>query len=546
MKIKYFIPAVIVLMLLASAVPVVHNNQPAVSNSSSLITVTGTHWYSPESDKLVSPGMNNVPLFVNFTSVKTVDNLNVTLNLKYFKDSPFSCSYINGPDKMVKNNVSYKIFQAGEPGLIYQFVNISPVAGTGYYEEALVYNYTINGTFYSGNTTFIIPLLGNVRLSVLTSYFGEASEHINGTPGMKNIPLTVILENLGNMPVSNITVMYKPSNPLTGYKQYENISALNSFGVVNLTFIASIKNVNDSFYRQNLTLYYNGACHNTSFMVPVTGYSNISLVSYYSNPPVIYQNEKFIKMTFVLENSGNSFKKDLNVSLYSKYFKVVSPDYYHLKYFEPGVINVTFYVNAMNITGYHKVYLSIDSMNYTINERIHSSGYNDLKISSGTVKLLSNTKKQLMTFYLNNTGNKTFRDVEIHLLTPSVISIHVSSSNPLSALDVNNVTFSEIRPGQSIKVTFIVDTSPAVANGTYPSQILVTWHFNNTQELFTKTYNFNAKISPTISQKVVKTFTDPLYIIIIVLIVIVLILIGIVAARSRKGKKESKSENKKE
>ena len=151
-----------------------------------------------------------------------------------------------------------------------------------------------------------------------------------------------------------------------------------------------------------------------------------------------------------------------------------------------------------------------------------------------------------MIFYLNDTGNKTYEDIQVHMLSPSIISIHVSSSNPLGALTANKVTFAQIKPGESITITYVMDTSSA-PSGNYPVQMLVEYHFNNTAETFDSVYTYNQKIIPTTTQQVENTMVEPLYAGMTALVIIILISIGAIAVHSKKKtrKMEKKKDDKK-
>ena len=401
-----------------------HASPDTVENND--MAVTSVSWYSPNSTELPAPGSNGIPLYVTFTSYMTITDANVSLNLSAYK-SPFSYTYISGPNYDVRTYNIIPEIEQGHSYTIMQLVNISKESKYQYYDE----NITYSNTTISGNTIFTIPV----------------------------------------------------------------------------------------------------------------GHPQIGLISYTTNPPVIYQNEKFIKLTAYTENTGTSAMKYVNVNITSKDYKVVSPVQYSIEYYPQGkLLNFTFYINADNVTGNAPVYLHINNNTYSLNTVIHSDGKKGLSISVLKKTLVSDTKKQVMVFYINDTGNKTYEDIQLHMLSPSIISIHVSSSNPLGALTANNVTFAQIKPGQSITVTYVVDTSSAPA-GNYPIQLLVEYHFNNTAETFDRVYTYNQKISPTTTQQVENTLVEPLYAGLTALIIIILISIGAIGVHSRR--KARKIEKKK-
>ncbi len=399
---------------------------PGVENNA--MVVTSVSWYTHNSTELPAPGSNGIPLYVTFVSYITVTDANISLNLSAYK-SPFSYTYISGPDSDVRTYNTIPEIVPGYSYTVMQLVNISKDSTYQYYDENLTYR---NSTI-SGNATLTIPV---------------------GSP-------------------------------------------------------------------------------------------QVGLISYVTNPPVIYQNEKFIKLTAYTENTGTSAMRDVNVNISSNDYKIVSPEEYLIAYYPDGdLLNFTFYINADNVTGNAPIYMHIDNDTYALDTFIHGDGNQGLSISVLKKPLVSDTKKQIMIFYLNDTGNKTYLDVQVHMLSPSIISIHISSSNPLGALTANNITFAQIKPGNSITVTYIVDTSN-IPSGNYTVELLVEYHFNNTEETFNKVYTYKQKIIPTMEQQIENTFVDPLYAGLTAIAIIIIISIAAVAVHTRKKAKNNETVDKK-
>ncbi len=380
-------------------------------------------------------------------------------------------------------------------------------------------------------------------------------------PGSNGIPLYVTFTSYVTMTDANVSLnlsAYKsplsytyisgPNSDVRTYNIIPEIQQGDSYTIMQLVNIS--KESKYQYYDENLTYSNTTISGNTTFTIPV-GQPQIGLISYTTNPPVIYQNEKFVKLTAYTENTGTSAMRDVNVNVTSDYYRIVSPVQYSIAYYPQGkLLNFTFYINADNVTGDAPIYLHVNNSTYTLNTFIHSNGKKGLSISILKKALVSNTKKQIMIFYLNDTGNKTYEDIQINMLSPSIISIHISSSNPLGALTANNVTFAQIKPGESITITYVVDTSSA-PSGNYPVQMLVEYHFNNTAETFDRVYTYNQKIVPTTTQQVENTMVEPLYAGLTALIIIILISIGAIAVHSKKKtrriekkKNDKKSENK--
>ena len=416
-----------------------------------------------------------------------------------------------------------------------------------------------SGIGSSGHSTQnILPdtVENNAMAVTSVSWYAPNSTELPA-PGSNGIPLYVTFTSYVTMTDANISLNISAySSPLSytyisglnsNVRTYNNIPEIqqgHSYTIMQLVNIS--KESKYQYYDENLTYSNTTISGNTTFTIPV-GQPQIGLISYTTNPPVIYQNEKFIKLTAYTENTGTSAMRDVNVNITSGYYRIVSPVQYSIAYYPQGkLLNFTFYINADNVTGNAPIYLHVNNSTYTLNTFIHSNGKNRLSISILKKALISNTKKQIMIFYLNDTGNKTYEDIQVHMLSPSIISIHVSSSNPLGALTANNVTFAQIKPGESITITYVMDTSSA-PSGNYPVQMLVEYHFNNTAETFDSVYTYNQKIIPTTTQQVENTMVEPLYAGMTALVIIILISIGAIAVHSKKKtrKMEKKKDDKK-
>lgn len=537
MKERYrvFAIALVVAVLLAGFGLAAPPARAATQNG--LVKVTGAEWYSANSTLQGVPGTSGVPLLVSFVML-TNGSAGQVMNISANLTSPFSYTVV--PGQYPVTNYTFAPIVQGAEYTIVQLVNISSAAATGYYTESLSYSITgPSGPAVQGSATFTLPLLGSVSLVAAGSSFGSPSSPIPGTPGMKYVPLTVDIENTGNSAAANITASYQPSGYLYGAQQTTYVSAVAPYGFVQLTFLVSIAgSTPEGFVEQNLTLSYNGANHAVPFYAPVTGYASLSLVNFFTNPPVIYQNEKFVTLEVFAVNSGNSYAGNVTVSAASGSFSVLTSPY-ALPAFPPGAqLNFTFVLNALNSTGPAPVTLTIGPGTYTLPLYIKPEG--SVAISSAIPTFNPGSSSQLMTFNLENTGNTTLYDLNIHLLSASIISIHIPTSNPFAALTADNVTFAQLDPGQSLVVTFLVDTSSSAAVGTYPAQLLVTWLHNDSSNLFFRTYSFSEVVKKSSVQQFTDAFTlDPLNTAVLVVIVLAAVIAATVAVRrSRRRKRE--------
>lgn len=537
---KKAIVSIVSVILFATVLVGLAGHAEAAPAPTGTVGVTGVSWFTPNSTQLAVPGMNEVPLFLTFENTVALTNLTVQMNLTAHGTGAFSYSYVIGTGKTVNEVYDIPFLPAGSTTTIEQTVNISSSASNGIYSENLTYSYGNASVTYYGNISFNVPLAGSVNIVSPSAFFGTQSSMMAGTPGMTNVPITVMLENTGNSAATNVSVSYTPTGSLSGSTQGTIISAIPAYGAIPVTFLVSVAD-NASIsqvYEQNLDVSYYGGAHTVQFNLPITGSSNISIINYYTNPPVVYQDEKFISLTIVTENTGSSFAKNVGVSVSSSRFDVLSNPY-SLSYYPSGAVeNFTFLMNAKNYTGSAGLQVTLGKNTQTLPIYLHS--YGNFKISPSVPDFHSGVNKQLMSFNITNTGNQTLYYFTVHLLSPSVISLHIPSSNPLAALTETNVTFAQIKPGQTVTATFIVDTSSSAAFATYPAQLAMSWRLNNSVNPFYQTYNFNEKVAPTGIQNLqgMITFT-PLNIAVLVLIIALVIGLAALAGRGRKLKKEA-------
>lgn len=423
-KKKIIVPALVLLALLGSLGTM---GTAHAASSFQPVAVTNAYWYSANSTELVSPGSNYTPLFVQFTVAGSFTYVNASINLTYYPGSPFSYSYISGPDVQQQTYYNITAPTLGQSVTILQLVNVSSNAKQGIYEVAL-----------------------------------------------------------------QVTTNTTPNSP-----SYE------------------------------------------TFMVSVLGTPDVTLVNYFTNPPIIYQDQKFITFTAVVSNTGAGPLQNAQFWLNSTAFTSLTGPY-NVAYMPSGYVeNFTFLINALNVTGQQSLYFHMGST--TVNIPIYIHNYGSLGITSSIPALTPGASSAMEQFTITNTGNHTMYDVNVHLLSPSVVSLHIPTSNPLAALTADNFTIAQLKPGQSVVVTYLVDVSSSASIQTYQAQLVVGWNFNNSRTQFHQFYNFDEKVTPTAIQQLTTNFTfTPLNMGVLLLIAILVIALIAVSARSRGMKKKLK------
>lgn len=496
-------------------------NTTVRGNVSSQIALLGSINIIPQEAYFGLPGSpisatsfeSNVPLTIYLENNGNSAATNVTI--AYDPQYPFSGS-------------SQKLTVAAFPA--YASIPITFTANTGAssLETSQIIGVTVYGITH--NETF------TSRLASFPYVVAAGSEFSTGTViagmGMKNVPLTFYLEEDSSVPVTNVSVSYTPSYPLAGISQNTVISAIPAYSSVSVTFIVNITG-NGTSFSQNLTLNYNGTYHSLGYRVIVPGYSNLSVINYFTTPPYIYQDEQFIVLRVEMINGGNTVSPPVNISLTSNSF-VVSTQAYRLPGVSSGqILNLSFLMNATSAVGPENLYLHLNGKTFALSERVLSKG--SVEITSGAQTVSPGTNANLFQFVVTNNGNVTLVGLNFHILTPDVFYIDVPSSNPLGSLTANNITFAQVSPGQTITVTFVMDVESAATPGTYPSQLVVTYLTNNSTQSFLVTHNFNVSVQETAVQHLSST-TGLTYIVVVIVVLIVIVFSFLILRRRKKEK----------
>ncbi|MGC8546526.1 MAG: hypothetical protein ACP5MU_02580 [Thermoplasmata archaeon] len=399
---------------------------------------------------------------------------------------------------------------------------------TGNADMNTLQNITISYLGIPHTEQFTLSLSGFPHIVAAGSAFPVTS--VVPAQGMNNVPVTFYLEEDSSLPVTNISVIYKPQYPFSGQQQTTVLSAIPSFGVEPVTFSVNIIGSENSTF-QNISVYYNGSYHSLTYKIIIPGYYNFSIVNYYTNPPYIFQDQKFILLTVMIINGGNSISVPVNISLNSSMFNVTTLPY-HLPALPPGkIMNFTFLMNAPSETGKIPLYLFINNNKFTLMENVYSKG--NVTIQNSVPAVSPGTNKNLFKFTLTNTGKVALMDVSIHILTPDVFYIDVPSSNPLGSLTANNITFTQINPGQSIIITFLIDVRSATSPGNYPSQLFLSYRLNNSVLPIFQTYNFNVTVENTALQQITSGSALP-YIIALFAVIIIVVFVAVIRRRKKK------------
>jgi len=173
-----------------------------------------------------------------------------------------------------------------------------------------------------------------------------------------------------------------------------------------------------------------------------------------------------------------------------------------------------------------KANLAVVSVNYPQPPNPSLSNLGVLLSTITSPTLSPGASKVPITITIINEGPVEAKNVMVTISTGQVIQPHVSSSNPLSALTASQAFIGDLRPGQEINVTFLVDVDSSARPGSYP--LVLTFVWNQTGSLYPLTESVTTYVT-------VKSAPNVLLWIVFLLIIIVVIIGVIAAVRRRRG-----------
>jgi len=389
-----------------------------------------------------------------------------------------------------------------------------------------------------------------------TALWGSPQSQLLAAPGSTSLPLYLAVYNLGPVPAQGLSANFTASYPLVPVRGesksvitkvpllpagsdvvligYYNVSSSAQVGVYN-------QSVRVSFLEENVSFTVT-----VPIEIPILGNPLVSLSAYSYTPSEIYPGYTRAALTAYLVDSGSSPAANVKARLSTSY--PVYPAYNgsnsvtvgYLPVGEPvpvnfalGIVNTTSGVNTT-------LYLTVS--------------YNNGKATTFSIPFVEGTKANLqvvaiytptmrvgdgadyVTITLRNTGSAAALLPVFTLLPSNVFQPSVpSSENPLLAILAVNVTSNSIPAGSETNVTYVIQVSPNIPEGTYPLTILATWRQQGSTMPFYQEISVNLNVHPTLLQSLL-TFTSILglnafEIVLILVIVVLLIALGASARR---------------
>ncbi|MGC8607835.1 MAG: COG1361 S-layer family protein [Vulcanisaeta sp.] len=498
---------------------------PPEGNSSCIVYV--------QVDPNTPMGIYQVPITVNYTEV------NITTSIKPL----ITYQTISIPVTTLVTTTLYN----GEP--IITGVKTVPVTIQIPTVMGSIPSISTSQTSESVNTNVSVPILGYTGFEA-TAMIGTPDNVVQALPN-SYVPLTIYLTNYGNTPVYNVTVTLLSTPPqINIINTTQHLPALPPGQPVPLTFYAYVPSyISQGNYTLELRVdYFTGVDDviNATLIVPQEPIVYVQSVA--TNPPEVFQGYPMAQLILSIVNIGSGMAYDAELFINGTGVSPLISMPLILGAIPPGqpiqltvpislpsnsgnyTMSITVTYDGGSITRYYqlnvrpKANLAIVSISYPQppNPSLSNLGAMLSTITSPT--LSPGASKVPITITIMNEGPVEAKNIMVAISTGQVIQPHVSSSNPLSALTASQAFIGDLKPGQEINVTFLVDVDSNARPGNYP--LVLTFVWNQTGSLYPLSESVTTYVT-------VKPAPNVLLWVVLILIIIVVI-IGIIAAIRRR------------
>ncbi|MEM3971336.1 MAG: hypothetical protein QXF96_01895 [Saccharolobus sp.] len=416
-------------------------------------------WGTTSNPIVVGPGENNVPLTIILQNLGNTLVTNVTLEL----NSQF-------PVKFLQNNATISAIPAGYYGEATVMASVYPNVTEGLYYIKLKVIYYHNATTY-----VIVPIdIGANNQISLEDNWGTPSDPMVAAPGETLIPLTIIVENLGENTLSNVSLKLQSTYPIQFLQNNATVGFVPAGQYNYATVIANIyPNATPGvYYIPVIVNAYDGFSQKLMMPVYILGYVNFSASSVWgttSNPIVVGPGENNVPLTIILQNTGISTVTNATLLLNSQYpveflqknisvgnipvgqpipVTVLANVYPNISH--TGVYYVTIkIIYYKGVSQYIKLPIYIQSVNEVALEGVWGSISNPIIVAPGENNVP-------LTIIVENLGENTLSNV----------SLKLQSTYPIQFLQ-NNATVGFVPAGQYNYATVIANIYPNATPGVY-------------------------------------------------------------------------------
>jgi hypothetical protein len=448
-----------------------------------------TVWGSPTDPQVVAGGSTRVPVTIIINNLGDVNAVNVSITLpeNYF------------PIHFLQSSAYLGIIPAGLYSESTVIASVYPNATPGvYYVPITIHYFSTERTVYAP-----IDVLGYAKASVQAVWGSPTSPQLVA-PGENDVPVTLILDNQGNVMLSNVSLLLTSAYPIKFMQSYLNVGYLPPGQPVEITTYASVyPNATSGIYQlPALIQYFSGQEIQTFITVPVVGYESFSVSSLWgspSSPITAAPGQTNLPLTFVVRNVGdvNAF----NVSLYfpgDEYPLALTQSSLQLGIIPAGQLN------EGTITA--SVYPNATPGTYYVPVIVH---YSDVNLTTYVPVVIYPPKISLSIFTVPPQVFPGFYDVKVEAVMTNygeatAQNAYVTLSSPFPLVSQGNLTVGDIPPGTPINVTFLIN----VPDGTAPGNYKLTFSVNYDGGSYLKSYTLTVypKANLTIVQVIYPSF----------------------------------------
>lgn len=385
--------------------------------------------------------------------------------------------------------------------------------------------------------------------------WGSPQSPMLAAPGSTSLPLYVEVTNLGPAPGYNVSLTFEASYPLIPVKGVPSeltlrLPALPVGGTATIVGYYNVSpSVSPGVYEESVVVEYSlgGQTHTETLEVdvPILGVVDIELAGFRYTPSAIYPGYPYAELTVVLVNAGTATASSVSVSLNTSY--PVYPLYQGSEKVSVGYmpvgqpVTLSFPLGVYNTSGAVNTTLTLTvsynggrSQSYTIPFTEYPKAVLEV-VGVDTPTIRVGDGGDYVTVTVKNVGDAPAEYLTFTLLPSNVFQPSVpSSENPLLALTAVNESVGALLPGESVNVTYVIQVSSNIEQGTYTLSLLASWRQQGSPQPFTQLITVPINVHRTLLGELEQSLlgqTNPLLFFEIILALAVVVALMAAAAR---------------
>lgn len=394
-----------------------------------------------------------------------------------------------------------------------------------------------------------------------TALWGSTQSPIVAAPSSENLPLFITLYDLGPLSaIYGVTVSFSPISPLTPVSgEPQTISQYlpeltTGQSVVLIGYYDVSSSATPGIYNQSLLVSYsNGTAlfnEAVQFSVAILGYSKISVSGFTYNPALIYPGMTLASLEIYVQNTGSSLASNVSANLITSYPVSAASKgstSAFIGFLPVGTpVPITFVLSIANSSVPENASLTLVvnyneglSQQFVVPFIEQPKAILQLKpIAMPTVNI--GDSADYVTMQVENIGTVPAQFTMLTMLPSNVFSPSIpSSENPLLALTAMNQSVGTIMPGQVVNVTYVIQVSSNIPQGTYSLGFLVTWMQSSSLTPFAQESLISIPVHRTLVQSISSEISNPMIIVAIAAVVIVIVVVAVIGFRASRRRKQS-------